>query len=195
LEVVRPVTSNASTAEAPRASDSAPPVGGGTSADAGVRQFTEERSGRDELLRKATLQRFGAALAHVAGALYQEVQLKGFDGAWAPKARLFGRKGGPRLLARIVPVVDAAAVADSWNRAGAADPSASDDMCVILMGTSLAPPRDLANAIADQRRRPTRGGRISLIPVDVHSWRAHMPTDAPQVAKDILAALQTRGPR
>ena len=44
----------------------------------------------------------------------------GFDIAWAPKPKLFGRgrAKGPRLLGQCVSRVDGAAVADAWARAG-----------------------------------------------------------------------------
>ena len=49
---------------------------------------------------------------------------------------------------------------------------------------------ELARAIAEQRRRP-RGTRLTLIPVDARNWEAHMPLDAPGIAKTLLARLRT----
>jgi hypothetical protein len=144
---------------------------------------------RDEFLKKATLHRVREAVDQATTGTYESATVRGFDGAWLPKSRFFGRKTGPRLLVRIVAIADAAAVADAWIAASAFAANTGDDTCVILMGRALAAAGELARAIADQRRRPGRGSHLTLIPMDVHSWGAHVPTDAPQVAKDILAAL------
>ena len=82
-------------------------------------------------------------------------------------------------------------MADAWARAGKWGESerATDEICVFLMGSSMAPPEELARAIAEQRRR-TRNRRITLIPIDARNWDAHVPTDAPKVAKSLLARLR-----
>ena len=98
---------------------------------------------------------------------------------------MFGRAKGPRLLGRFVVKVDGPAVADAWAQAGK---WASDDICVFLMGTSLAPARELATAIAEQRRRSR--SKVTLIPVDARDWTSHVQTDAPDVAKNLLARLK-----
>jgi curved DNA-binding protein CbpA len=155
-------------------------------------QFFQERLSRDEFVRTATISRFRHALAR-ADPHYDEAKARGFDIAWVPKPKLFGRgKGkGPRLLGQCVPRVDGAAVADAWMRAGKwgeAEPG-NDEICVFLMGSSMAPPEELAKQIAQQRRK-TRGRRITLIPIDARNWDAHVPTDAPIVAKNLLARLR-----
>jgi hypothetical protein len=124
---------------------------------------------------------------------YEEAKARGFDIAWAPKPKLFGRgrAKGPLLLGQCVSRVDGAAVADAWARAGKwgeAEPG-NDEICVILMGSSMAPPEELAKSIAEQRRK-TRGRRITLIPIDARNWDAHVPTDAPTLAKGLLARLR-----
>jgi hypothetical protein len=146
---------------------------------------------RDDLLKKSTLDRVRDAVEQATTGTYELANVRGFDGAWLPKSRFFSRKTGPRLLVRIVAVADADAVADAWIAASAFAQNTGDDTCVILMGRALAAAGELARAIADQRQRPWRGAHLTLIPMDVHSWGAHVPTDAPQVARDILAALKT----
>ena len=155
-------------------------------------QFFQERLSRDEFVRTATISRFRHALG-LAGPDYDEAKARGFDIAWAPKPKLFGRgrAKGPRLLGQCISRVDGAAVADAWARAGRwgdAEPG-SDEICVILMGSSMAPPEELAKSIAEQRRK-TRGRRITLIPIDARNWDAHVPTDAPTLAKGLLARLR-----
>jgi hypothetical protein len=75
----------------------------------------------------------------------------------------------------------------------AAKPAATggQDVCVLLMGISVAEPRELAEAIAEQRRRGPRTPKVTLIPVNASVWDAHMPIDAPDVAKDLLVRLRS----
>src|SRR5262249_44729264 len=116
---------------------------------------------------------------------YDAASLRGFDIALTPKSKMFGRNKNPRLLGRYISTVDGAAVSDAWVQAGKWSP---DDTCVFLMGTSLAPASQLAGAIAEQRKK-TRT-KVTLIPVDARDWGAHVPTDAPEIAKNLLARLK-----
>ena len=149
--------------------------------------FTKERASRDQFVRKATVQRIRQAFA-LAGSGYNEEKVQGFDIALVPKAKLFGGKR-PRLFARFIEPVDGAAVADAWSMAVKGTSSSDDEVCVLLLGSSVAPPRELADAIAAQRRR-NRGAKVVLIPVDVRTWDAHVPVDAPVVCKDLLTRLK-----
>jgi hypothetical protein len=151
-------------------------------------QFQKERASRDEFVRKATINRLRSAIESV-GSGYGETQVKGFDVAWAPKSKLFTRGKGPRLLGRFVACVDRNAVADAWTLAGKTGGS-GDEVCVLLMGSAVAPAGELALAIAEQRRRQ-RGMKLTLIPVDARNWDAHMPFDAPGIAKTLIARLRT----
>ena len=151
-------------------------------------QFKQERASRDEFVRKATVGRVRQALAAVGGD-YDETELRGFDLACVPKSKMFGRSKNPRLLGRFVSRLDREAVADAWTDAAKWGGAKKDDVCVLLMGTSLAPAGELAGEIADQRRK-SRGASLTLIPVDARVWDAHMPFDAPAIAKLLLARLK-----
>ena len=155
------------------------------------KQFTQERASRDEFVRKATVNRVRQALDAVGGG-YDETEVRGFDIACVPKSRMFGRSKNPRLLGRFVSTLDREAVADAWLQAAKWGDSAKDDVCVLLMGTSLAPAGELAGEIANQRRR-SRGAKLTLIPVDASIWSAHMPLDAPDIAKSLIARLKSGG--
>ena len=145
--------------------------------------FKQERLVRDEYLMKATLSRFRTAVSAVGG--YDETQLRGFEIAFLPKSKFLSKNKNPRLLGRFMSKVDAAAVADTWNEAGK---WTSDDVCVLLLGSSLASARELATAIQEQRKR--KAANVTLIPVDARDWQAHIPTDAPDVAKHLLTKLR-----
>ena len=153
-------------------------------------QFVQERASRDQFIQKATIGRFRQMFALVAGAGYDESPVAGFDCSWSPKAKLFARTKGPRILGRFVPRVDGASVADAWTDARKLIAKPDDEICIMLMGTDLAPQRELADAIAEQRRRPSRGRKVTLIPVDTSVWNAHLPTNAPAVAKELLMRLR-----
>jgi curved DNA-binding protein CbpA len=155
-------------------------------------QFDQERARKDTFVRKATMDRFRTVFAQVAGSGYDEASVRGFDFASSPKPRLFGRGKGPALLGRFVSRIDAASVSSAWADANRWHAPSGDEICVILMSSALATPRELADAIQEQRRRPARGGaKVTLIPVDSSVWDAHMPTDAPPLAKELLTRLRT----
>ena len=148
--------------------------------------FKQERAVRDEYMRKATLSRFHNAVEAVGGG-YDEAQVRGFEFAFVPKSSFFGRNRNPRLLGRFVTKVDGPSVIDTWTQAGK---WTTDDVCVFLLGSSLAPARELATAISEQRRR-IRNSKVTLIPVDARDWAAHIPTDAPDIVKILLAKLKS----
>jgi hypothetical protein len=174
--------------EPPRTAGDAPPQP--EPPPSGKAAFVQERATRDAFVRNAIVERFRQALAQVAGSSYDEAPARGFDIAWSPKPRLFGRAKGPKLLGRYVARVDGESVADAWTRAGKLNLGAGEDVCVILMGIHVAPPKELAVAIAEQRRKPARGVNVTLIPVNASVWHAHMPVDAPDVAKNLLDRLR-----
>jgi curved DNA-binding protein CbpA len=154
-------------------------------------QFTQERASRDQYVRKATIGRFLQALEAVGG-VYDESPAPGFDIALVPKSKMFARNKGPRLLGRFVDRVDRQAVADAWAQAGKWG-AASDEVCVFLFGSAVAPARELAGEIAIQRKKQARDSKLTLIPVDARNWDAHMPLDAPAIAKTLLARLKSGG--
>jgi len=142
-------------------------------------------------VRKAIIGRVRQALESV-GAGYDEAPVRGFDIACTPKKRLFGRSSNPRLLGRFVSTLDAEAIADAWTEALKWGDPKKDEVCVLLMGTSLSPAGELAGEIAGQRRK-SRGAKVTLIPVDASIWHAHMPLDAPDIAKLLIAKLKSGG--
>jgi curved DNA-binding protein CbpA len=167
---------------------SAPPPPNTTSVPRGT-QFTEERATRDEFVRRATLTRLRHGIDAIAGD-YDEAQLRGFDLALTPRSTLFGRGNKPRLLARFVPTVDRDALADAWAQAAKWGDTTRDEVCVLLLGSALAPAGELAREITEQRRK-SRGAKVTVIPVDARVWEARMPLDAPAVAKALLAHLKS----
>ena len=172
---------------APGAGESPRPSEAGTQAPAN--QFSHERATKDEFVRKATIGRFRQALTATVGNSYDEATVKGFDVACVPKSKLFARKKGPRLLVRFVARVDGESVLETWTQAGKWP--GTDEICVFLIGPAVASPRELAETINDQRRKGARGAKVTLIPVDSRDWQAHIPVDAPAVARSLLTRVRT----
>jgi hypothetical protein len=80
-----------------------------------------------------------------------------------------------KLLVCVVQTVTGTTVQDTWPHAlKMSGPDAP--VCVFLLGLSLAPPRELAAAIAEQRRRSRRLGPV-VVPVDARDWDALLPPD------------------
>ena len=149
--------------------------------------FSQERATGAAFVKKAMVGRFRQALDAVARD-YDLADVRGFDIACNPKAGFFGKSKGPRLFARYVDRVDADSIADAWTQAAKAAPT--DEVCVLLMGSALAPAGELAAAINDQRKK-MRSAKVTLIPVDARDWSAKVPTDAPSIAKNLVTRLRT----
>ena len=166
-----------------------------TAADAGCRpatgRFTAHRAGASDLLRKAALARCREAITAQFGS-YDEVRVQGFEMACAPSKGRFWSNGAPLILVRVVPQVDAAAVAESWRLATRmpGDKDVQRRVCIFLIGPAVAPPGELARAIAEARRRAD-AQTLFLVPVNMRSWMAHIPVDAPAVVKALLERLKS----
>ena len=190
-QAAAPRAAATATADAPPAYVPPPPRPDDDPPPSTSKQFTQERARRDEFVRKATVSRVRQALDAIGGD-YDETQVGGFDIACVPKSKMFGRSKNPRLLGRFVSTLDRDAISDAWTQASKWADSKKDDVCVLLMGTSLAPAAELAGEIANQRRK-SRGAKLTLIPVDASVWQAHMPLDAPDIAKSLIARLKSGG--
>ena len=121
------------------------------------------------------------------------VKAPGFDWAFVFKgARSLFRKPEPsvRVAVRIVPIVDAAALNDAWPaavRLGAED----ETLCLMLLGSGMAPARDLSLAVTELRRKTRRAAPV-VIPVDVRDWEALLPTETPASVRVLLDRLRSR---
>jgi hypothetical protein len=143
-----------------------------------------------DFVRKASLSRVKAAVEEIIDHA-ESGQVSGFDLAVSskPKRGLFKKADDKiRLLVKFVPVVDAAAVAEVWAQSMRARvPDAT--LCVLLMGPGLAPPKDLATAISEQRRKSRNAGPV-LVPVDVRDWEALFPPDTPAPVRSLIQRLK-----
>jgi curved DNA-binding protein CbpA len=153
--------------------------------------FSQDRAGARDLVKKATVMRFRQALASEFGN-YEESPVQGFDIACIPKPPFWSFKLPSRVLGRFADHVDAAILAETWTLASRMKPDKQRDLCVFLMAPKVAPARDLATAIAEQKRKPMpAGGKLIMVPVNTGNWAAHIPTDAPDVVKSLLTRLKS----
>lgn len=154
-------------------------------------QAKTEHATTSDFVRKAGSSRLRDAVAAVSGSA-AILSVAGFDAAYDIKGKggMF-RKGEPsvRLLAKFVPQVDAAAVTSSWPDALRAG-KGHDQLCVLLFGAAgVAPTKELAAAIAEQRRK-TRGVVPIVVPVDVRDWDALFPPETPPSVRAVMQWLR-----
>jgi hypothetical protein len=151
--------------------------------------FKQTRATLSDFVKKATLARFKNAAAAVCDATPTSVA--GFDAAYACQAKrgLF-KKAEPalRLLARVVPAVDAGAIAEAWPLALKAN-AADATVCMMLMGQGIAAASDLAAAVAEQRRKSRNAGPI-IVPVDIRDWEALFPPETPGIVRALVEQLR-----
>ncbi len=149
-------------------------------------RFASERRDRDDFVRKATLDRFRRALTEIGHA--EERQARGFDLDFTIKSKkLFSRESEQRIAAKVVSHVDRQAVQEAW----AAAQRTTSPICVFLMGSGVAPVGELAETIGELRKRVRSNTGISVIPIDVRDWSAHVPADAPESCKNLLKRLRS----
>jgi hypothetical protein len=143
-----------------------------------------------DFVKKASLSRMKAAVDEVMGNP-EATPAAGFDLAVTsrPKRGLFKKADeSVRLLVKFVPLVDPEAVADVWTSAMKAR-VADMTLCVSLAGTGLAPSKELATAINEQRRKSRNAGPV-LVPVDVRDWEALFPPDTPAAVRSLIQRLK-----
>ena len=153
--------------------------------------FQAERAEASALVRQAALRRFREALRQEFGPC-EETPAHGFEVvAITPKREGWTRRSQVRVLGRLVARVDAAVVQDSWARARRLEGDGRLVGCVFLLGQAVASAEDLGPVIDDLQRRPARtGGDLTLVPIDIRTWSACVPTNAPPVVKAILQRLR-----
>jgi hypothetical protein len=154
------------------------------------RRFQQERATTSEFVRKAVF----AKLRDAVGAVSDGASVStapGLDAVYSLKGKggLFRKAEPPtRLLAKYVAHVDRAAVEEIWPSA-LSTARAGETVCLLLLGSGLAPVRELSAAVADLRRKTRKTGPI-VVPVDVRDWDALFPPEAPASVRAILQRLR-----
>ena len=110
----------------------------------------------------------------------------GFDLDFSVKSKKLFSRGSQRFAVKIVQSIDKVAVQEAWNAAH----KAATPICVYLMGSRIAPAKELSAVIADLRKRTRGGTGISVIPIDLRDWSAHIPSDVPDSCRNVLKRLR-----
>ena len=165
----------------------APPDRGATPVPESVRQA---RATISEFVKRATL----ARLRDAVGTAVEDaspVSAAGFDAGYAMKSKggLFKKAEPPvRLVARLVPQVDSAALRESWPMAlKAAEPGST--LCVLLIGSGVASAGELSSAVTELRRKTRKAGPV-FVPVDFRDWDALFPPDTPALVRSVVQRLK-----
>jgi hypothetical protein len=157
--------------------------------------FAEERSTKDEYVRKATLGRIRKIVTEEWGS-FSEVPVRGFDlvVAVGSRAGLFGRRRVvPNFFVRLVRDVNGAAIRETWAMAQKARGTDGGEACVALLGP-VSSVREVTDAVSQLKQRSARAsgsGSLLLVPVDIRDWSAQVPNDTPKLCKAILQKLVT----
>jgi curved DNA-binding protein CbpA len=154
--------------------------------------FAQDQASRDELVRRASIGRLREACKGAMGK-FETVPASGFDLSCSEKGGLFARlKDRPWVLGRYMSSLDP----DSLRRAGEAaarlEGNGTTTRCVFLLSGRPGRAIDLDDAINDARRRAKLRAKCTMlmIPVDVRTWEAYLPKDAPALARAIVAKLK-----
>lgn len=152
------------------------------------RRFAREQATTSEFVRRAVMAKMNDAVGAVGGT---QSPAGGFDALYQIKGRkgLF-RKGEPsvRLAVKIVSQVDGPSVEEAWG-AAIRIPPAGDTMCVMLLGSGVAPARELATAVSELRRKARHAAPV-IIPVDMRDWNALLPPETPAAVRSLLDYLR-----
>jgi curved DNA-binding protein CbpA len=163
----------------------APPPTGGRSEKA-------SGSSPDGFLKKVAIERLRGAVESELGDV-EYLAARGFDMAVCSRPRwaLF-KKSVPALkvLGRVVARADAESVQEAWALATRITGQPGATPCVFLMADGLAPARELAEAIAVQRRRQPKSSNLVVVPIDLRNWQALIPSDAPAGVRGIAQRLK-----
>ena len=180
-------------ASSPRPPDAAPPSPPDAGPSSGPQPPPVRQTSAAGLafVKRATLSKIREALADVLGEA-EAMPVPGFDVGLTTKPRkgLFRRaEESLCLLVKFVPDVDPQSIAQVWPSAARAG-AANGAVCVLmLIGPAMAPARDLAAAVTEQRRRARSAGPV-LVPVDVRDWEALFPPETPAPVRALIERLR-----
>lgn len=159
-----------------------PPRGGSV-------RFAAERADRDLILRRAIAARVHGTVETLHGKV-ETPTVRGFDLAMVPvaKPRFLGTPP-PRVLVRVVGLVDAAAITDAWNAASRARVHAGKSPVVVfLFSRRIAPAGELSkawDATARQRKAPDAPEELTVVIVDVADWSCRLPPNPSAAARKL----------
>jgi hypothetical protein len=144
-----------------------------------------------DFVRRAALSKIREAIDEVLGSS-EPLTAPGFDAAIVtkPKKGLFKKaEDSVCLVVKFVAFVDPAAIAAVWGPAAKLKAPGTNGCAVMVVGPGLAPARDLAAAVSEQRRK-ARGAGPVIVPVDVRDWDALFPPETPGAVRSLIQRLK-----
>ena len=142
-------------------------------------RFASERADRDEILKRAIAGRVRAIVEALYGKIETPV-VRGFDLAAVPlaKPRFLGAHP-PRVLLKVVPTADAAAVSEAYAGASRARLHAGKSPVVVLLfARTIASQHELSRANAANargRKAPDSPEEVAVVVVDTADWSCRLP--------------------
>ena len=152
-------------------------------------RFQAEKNDRDVILRRAITARVQASVETLFGNC-ETPAVRGFDLVMVPlaKPRFLGTPS-PRVLVRIVPAADTAAITSVFNDALRARLHAGKSpLLVLLFSRAIAPQTELSKAwdgLARQRKPPDAPDEINVIVVGVADWSCRLPPNCTSAARKL----------
>jgi len=152
---------------------------------AGKSRFASARADRDVILKRAVTSR----VIGIVEALYGKVDtpaVRGFDLAMVPvaKARFLGA-ASPRVLVKVLDMVDGAAIIEAFNAASRVRVHAGKSPVVVLLfSREIAPQSEISKANdVNARQRKTAGGpdEVAVVVVDTSDWSCRLPPNCSPV--------------
>jgi len=155
---------------------------------AGKSRFASARADRDVILKRAVTSR----VIGVVETLYGKVEtpaVRGFDLAMVPvaKARFLGA-APPRVLVKVLDMVDGAAIIEAFNAASRVRVHAGKSPVVVLLfSRAIAPQSEISKANdvnTRQSKTPNRPDEVAVVVVDTSDWSCRLPPNcSPAVHK------------
>lgn len=151
----------------------------------GHSRFASERAGRDVILKRAVTGR----VIGIVEKLYGEIEtpvVRGFDLAMVPvaKARFLGAPP-PRVLVKVLDMVNGAAIIEAFNTASRAKVHAGKSPVVVLLfSREIAPQGEISKANdvnARQRKTPDGPDEVAVVIVDTSDWSCRLPPNCSPV--------------
>ena len=151
----------------------------------GQARFASERADRDVILRRAVVGRVRGIVETLYGKL-ETTAVRGFDLALVPIAKpLFIGAPPPRVLVKVVDLVDGAAITEAHGLASRARVHAGKSPVVVLLfARRIAPQEEISkanDATARQRRAPDAPAEVAVIAVDIDNWSCRLPPNCSAV--------------
>jgi DnaJ-like protein len=161
----------------------------------------EDLAGKNDIVRRATLQRVHLALSQAVGDC-DFPAVRGFDLACIPRAKavtslsdLLKKPVAPIVLVRVVSIVDGAAAMEAFgNAVRSRIDTKGRPIAILLIGNQLGPAGELARAVEEARMKsPVTQDRIFPVLINTRDWSGKIPLNTPDSIRTLVQYLRQSG--